>query len=69
MDKLLTIEEVAALLGVRRERGYELARLGVIPAVRLGRQVRVDRAALEQWIRCGGRALPGGWRREHRSEA
>ena len=42
--------EVATILGVSVGRAYELARRGAIPSVRLGRQVRVDRIALEKWL-------------------
>ena len=55
--KLLRMEEVAAFLDVTLARAYELVRQGVLPAVRLGRQVRVDPERLEQWVAQGGRAL------------
>ena len=60
--QLLTIPEVARVLRVRPARVYELARQGLIPTVRLGRQVRVQEEALHQWIADGGQALSGGWR-------
>ena len=63
MAKLLRISEVAALLAVRRERVYELIRQGTLPAVRIGRQVRVAEGVLGDWVASGGRALPGRWRR------
>ena len=52
--KLLTIPEVARLLQVRVPRAYQLARDGVVPVVRVGRQVRVDERALHKWITGGG---------------
>ena len=67
MQKLVTIPEVAErVLGVKVHRAYEMARLGILPAgvvVRFGRQVRIDQQALSEWVRNGGQALPGGWRR------
>ena len=60
--KLLDAPEVAEILNVSRARVYELVRQGVIPVVRLGRQVRVDPDRLRAWIAEGGQALPGGWR-------
>jgi len=43
------------MLSVSLARLYELARLGVIPVVRLGpRQIRFDEDALAQWVRQGG---------------
>ncbi len=43
---LLTIAEAAALLRVERDTAYKLATDGTIPAVRLGKSIRVPRAAL-----------------------
>ncbi len=61
--KLLRIHEVAEILDVPVARAYELARHGILPAVRLGRQVRVDAGKLKEWIDEGGTDLPGVWRR------
>lgn len=63
-DRLLTVAEVAELMRVTVPRAYELARNGVIPTVRLGRQIRVDPEQLRRVIEQGGKPLPGGWRRE-----
>jgi excisionase family DNA binding protein len=60
--KLLTIDEVACVLRVRRPRAYELARQGLLPVTRLGRQLRVEDEALATWVRSGGGPLPGVWR-------
>jgi putative molybdopterin biosynthesis protein len=62
-ESLLTAQQVAVLLQVPTARVYQLAREGLIPTVRLGRQVRVSASALNEWIADGGRALPDGWRR------
>ncbi len=43
---------------------YALAKVGIIPAVRIGRRVMFDPDALDRFIEAGGAALPGGWRRE-----
>ena len=56
--RLLTVTEAADLLRVRKARAYDLAREGVLPCVRLGRQVRFDACALEEWIARGGNPLP-----------
>lgn len=46
-------------LGLKSEqRVYECARLGLIPSVRIGRQVRFDEDALREWVRRGGNAKP-----------
>jgi excisionase family DNA binding protein len=60
---LLTVSEVAQVLRVPRARAYALIREGMLPAVRIGRQLRVAEDALAEWIAQGGQALPGGWKR------
>jgi len=62
--KLMTVREVAEILGVRPSRVADLIRRSVIKPVRLGRQIRVAPDALSAFIESGGQALPGGWRRE-----
>jgi excisionase family DNA binding protein len=56
--KLLKVNEVATILDVSVARAYELARTGVLPSVRLGRQVRIAEEALRNWIQTGGRDAP-----------
>ena len=49
--RLLTADEVAAVLGVPRTFVYSLARRGELPTVRIGeRYVRFRGHALERWI-------------------
>lgn len=69
MRRLLTAAQAAEILAVSPARVYELMRCGLIPHVRIGRQVRIDPAALEAWIAAGGQALPGGWRRAAEDDA
>lgn len=54
-----TIEEAAGLLRIGRTAAYELARRGELPAVRLGRSLRVPRHALEQLLNGHGPAGEG----------
>lgn len=61
---LLTVPEVSQRLKISEARVRELGRLGLLPVVKLGRQIRVDPARLDAWIAAGGQSLPGGWRRE-----
>ena len=58
--RLMTIQEVAEILRVPRSRAYALAREGLIPSVRLGRQVRVDQEALRKWVKDGGHVTRRG---------
>ena len=48
--RVLTVEEAARLLGISRGLGYELARRGEIPVLRLGRRLVVPKAAFEAWL-------------------
>ncbi len=47
---LLTVPETAKLLRISRNLAYELIAQGGIPAIRLGRIIRVPRAALDEWL-------------------
>jgi excisionase family DNA binding protein len=67
--ELLTLEQTARVLHVTYARAAELAREGIIPVVRLGRQVRVDPDELRNFIANGGKAWPGGWRRAQTESA
>lgn len=61
---LVSANEVAITLNVRKGRVYDLAREGILPSVRLGRQIRFSRRAIDEWVARGGQPLsgPGGWR-------
>lgn len=61
--RLLNADQAAPILGVSKGRFYELIRLKLLPCVRLGRQVRVEEAALLEWIAQGGKALSDGWKK------
>ena len=54
---LLMVSEVATRLKVSDARVYELVRSGILPGVRIGRQVRVDPKKLDEFVRSGGAAL------------
>ena len=64
-SRLMTAQETAKLLGVSKHRIYQMAKKGLIPYCRLGRQVKFDRKQIEEWLAKGGTALPGGWRWQH----
>lgn len=49
-DRLLQAHEVAELLNVKTTWVRSATRAGKLPAVRLGRWVRYDRADIEAWI-------------------
>ena len=60
--RLITARQVSETLSVPLPRVYELARLRVIPFVRLGpKQIRFDEDELAAWAKSGG-ALEGNGR-------
>jgi excisionase family DNA binding protein len=46
----LKVPEVAETLRVSRSRAYELVADSEIPAVKIGRSVRVSRKELDRWL-------------------
>lgn len=55
---LLTAVETAAVLGIGRNRTYELIASGELPSLKIGHSVRVPVAALSKWV--DERATDGG---------
>jgi excisionase family DNA binding protein len=49
-QEYLKVPEIAEELRIARSRAYELVADGTIPAVRIGRSVRVSRKELERWL-------------------
>ena len=47
---LLTVPETARLLRISRNLAYELVARGELPAVRLGRVIRIPRSELDDWL-------------------
>ncbi len=64
-DKLLNVSQVAHWLMCSEQRVYELARQGIVPHIRLGRQIRFSRAQVSEFIDNGGKSYPGGWKKEN----
>lgn len=52
-DPTISVPEAGRLLGVGRSVAYEAAALGQIPVIRIGRQLRVPRLALDQMLKTG----------------
>lgn len=50
LPAMLTMYQVRDILGVSTPYTYELARMPGFPALRLGRRIRVPKAAFLQWI-------------------
>lgn len=51
---VLTVEEAGELLRIGRTAAYEACRRGDLPAVRIGRSLRVPRHALERLLNLNG---------------
>lgn len=48
---LMTVDQLAARLGINRKTAYDKVKTGEIPGVkRLGRIFRVHRPTIEQWL-------------------
>jgi excisionase family DNA binding protein len=47
---LLRPAEAARMLGLGRSKVYEMAATREIPAIRIGRAVRIPASALRQWV-------------------
>lgn len=52
--KFYTVPEVAQIVRLSRARIYEAVRVGLLPAVHIGRQVRIEEQAFIGWVRQGG---------------
>lgn len=52
--KLLKVYRVAQLLDATERHVRKLIADGDLPAIRIGRQLRVSEEALEAWIKAGG---------------
>ena len=50
-DQLLRASDIAEFLNVSKSRAHELMANGTLPAIRIGRSIRVSRKSLERWIR------------------
>ena len=52
MTALLTVQEVADLLKTSRQQVWKMIRDGLLPAVRIGREWRVDPHYLQDFLEC-----------------
>lgn len=53
-DPTISVPEAGRLLGVGRNCAYEAARRGEIPTIRIGRMLRVPKAALRRMLSLDG---------------
>lgn len=51
MEKLtLSVDELAATLGISRPKAYELVHSDGFPRINVGRRIRIPRTSLERWL-------------------
>lgn len=48
---MLTVEEAAKALRIGRNAAYELTRAGTLRSIKIGRQYRIPKDAIEEYIR------------------
>lgn len=58
-DRWLSVEEIAAHLGIKRETVYLWIDTKGMPAHKLGRLWKFQKSEVDQWVRTGA-AAPGG---------
>jgi excisionase family DNA binding protein len=60
-SEVLTVDEAAAILRVNRKTVYDSINRGEVPGVlRLGKTIRLSRAALLSWVRGSAEPAPDG---------
>ncbi len=50
MDKLLTIDELAEVLTVKKSTIYQWVHLGLIPHIKVGRLLRFKERNIQKWL-------------------
>ena len=50
MDKLLTIDELAVILTIKKSTIYQWVHLGLIPHAKVGRLLRFKEGDIEKWL-------------------
>ena len=61
---VISVSEAAEILGISRGLAYELARVGQLPSLRLGRRLVVPRAALLTWLEGAAQPQSSAGRKE-----
>jgi putative molybdopterin biosynthesis protein len=53
-NKFLQISQVSDLLEISETTTRRLVKKGVLPAIRVGRQIRIDEKRFQEWLDSGG---------------
>lgn len=54
---MLRSEDAARVLGIGRTKLYEMIRRGELPALRIGRLIRIPRSTLTRWVEANTRGI------------
>lgn len=65
LGRWLSVDEIAAHLGIKRETVYTWIDTKRMPAHKVGRLWKFQKAEVDEWVRTGG-AAPTPPRKEHR---
>ena len=49
-NDVVTVGELAKMLKIGRNTAYELVRAGIVPSVKIGRQIRISKQAVLNYI-------------------
>ena len=50
MPEIMTLQQVAEYLKFSKDKVYQMANAGKIPAIKIGKQWRFDKTDLEKWL-------------------
>jgi DNA binding domain, excisionase family len=51
MEKMtMTVNEMAMALGIGKNVAYELIKKGRVPALKIGRQIRIPKKSFDDWL-------------------
>lgn len=60
LEKLLSVDDVSEILGLSRGQVYRYCRQGIIPHIKLSRQVRFSPKRIREFLESGGTINAGG---------
>jgi excisionase family DNA binding protein len=63
--RFLTVPQVAEMIQLTEARIYEAVRQNLLPAVHIGRQVRIEESVFLEWARSGGKTHANVWSRSN----
>ena len=49
-NDIVTVPDLAAMLNVGRNTAYELVSAGIVPSIKIGRQIRISKQAVIDYI-------------------